>query len=138
MLFKSAYKHGLNFEVFFLKTSEKNPQQQMPPCFDVTAPIFSNTWELWFWKVWSHEAINNPLSNSLTHTKQEMSTVKFHQHLKTAFIFPYVLITLTLPVFMWENDQCIKKIKIRARFMTQRSAILEAECDFGLSYLHNK
>lgn len=60
-----------------------------------------------------------------------MSTVKFDQHLKTAFIFPYVLITLTLPVFMWENDQCIKEIKIRARFMSQHSAILEAECDFG-------
>lgn len=41
-----------------------------------------------------------------------MSTVKFDQHLKTAFIFPYVLITLTLPVFMWENEQCIKKSKL--------------------------
>lgn len=86
---------------------------------------------MWLWKLWSYDAINSPLSNSFTHKKQEMSTVKLHRHLKTAFIFPYVLITLTLPVFMWENDQCIKRIEIRAKLMTQHHATLEAECDFG-------
>lgn len=56
--------------------------------------------------------------------------MRLHQHLKAAFIFSYILITLTLPVFMWENNQRIKKIKIRAKFM-KHSVILEAECDFG-------
>lgn len=90
----------------------------MSPCFDVTLKTVV---------LRCHEQS----SFSFTHTEQEMSTVKLHQHLKTAFIFPYVLITLTLPVFMWENDQCIKKIEIRAKFVTQHPATLEAECGFG-------
>lgn len=57
--------------------------------------------------------------------------MKLHQHLKTAFIFPYGPITLTLLVFMWENYKRIKKVEIRATFRTQHPAILEAECDFG-------